>query len=207
MPRPTEPGLYWVIESETDRWSVQYWSGVDWRDNKGDRLDLECEAICVAVAPAIRRNVTPDEPRLSEPMQLERAELGGLLLLAGATLWCRENSFAITASPVPWDTSKRFPWVVEIHMAIPSRGNPLETFYLSISWPCSVDPRIPSREADEAIHAVCQRAVSHEAAEGLLINGKRFLDPHERGEDWTWGRGPRSFAAPVALDVAPAKAS
>ena len=183
---PIEPGLYWVFEPN-GRWSTLHWSGVDWRGLEGERIEIECTPTCTAVAPAPRCVITPDDRTQPELLPLERAEIGGLLALAGATFWCRSQARAIAATPVPWNTSRIFPWVVELHMMVPSRDSTMGVFGLSISWPCSVDPRIPSPEADAAIHAVCQRAASHEAAECLLLGGKRFHDPHQRGEPWTWG--------------------
>lgn len=190
-----EPGLYWVEESN-GRWSTLHWSGVDWRDIAGEHVEIECQARAAAIPPARRPGVAQPEYQLPEAYPIERAEIRGLLALAGASLWCRQDARAVTATPVPWDVSRRFPWVVELHLLVPDRDSALATFGLAVSWPCAVDPRIQSPEADAAIHAVCQRAVAHEGAEGLLLDGKRYFDPHQRGETWTWGRGPGPLPKP-----------
>ena len=198
---PLSPGLYWVEESN-GRWSTLHWSGVDWRGLAGERIALECRAMAAAIAPARMPGVSAAEYELPDALPIERAELRGLLALAGASLWCRQNARAFAATPVPWDVSRSFAWVVEVHLLVPDRDSSLATFGLVIAWPCSVDPRVASPEADAAIHAACQRAASHEAAEGLLLGGRRCYDPHQRGEPWTWGRGPGLIAEPLPRESA-----
>jgi hypothetical protein len=124
--------------------------------------------------------VDVSDASLPEAHHVERVEFVGLLALGWATLWCRQNSRAIAGSPVPWDTEVVHPWVLELHGIWPdSYGG--ARLGVAFSMPCSVDPRVPSVEADAAIRAVVRRALLHEGQEGTLIDGVR-LDPHEVGE-------------------------
>ena len=125
---------------------------------------------------------TPDDHLLPEPLPVERVKIGGLLALAWATVWCRKDSLAPSASPVPWDKSAVHPWVVELHGVWPEAlGVSEERVGVAFRLPCPVDPRESSPKADAAIRTLVARALLHEGQGGLHLDGER-LDPHEHGE-------------------------
>lgn len=124
---------------------------------------------------------TDIDSELPEAHHVERVEFTGLLSLVWATLWCRQDAPAVAGSPVPWDTSQRHPWVVELHGLFPDRNGEGGRFGVAFSCPCPVDPRLPSQAADDAILACVRRAMLHEGQESTLIDGER-LDPHVFGE-------------------------
>jgi hypothetical protein len=125
-------------------------------------------------------NIEGSETR-PEAMLVERVELGGLLSLAWATVWCRSGTTAPAGSPVPWDTAQVWPWVLELHMALPAADGGAKRIPVVVSWPCEVDPREPTSAADHAIFCLVARACMHEWQESVSVDGKR-LDPHELGE-------------------------
>lgn len=184
-------GKYWVVEPGADPY-VLTWSGEDWRDPWGDLVLAEVEAVAVAIAPTPTiLDLGEESAELPELLPLARASASGLLAMAGATFWCRPESRAVANSPVPWDPHAVHPWVVELHVRVLNRDDPFEIQGVAFTWPCSLDPRETTPEGDAAIEAVVQRAMSHEGHESVLIDGSRPLDPHLRGEDWTWCRGAR----------------
>lgn len=138
---------------------------------RGVTLDREDEPPAVMV----------ERDGLPRAMQIERVTFCGWLRMRWATAWCREQSHAIAGSPVPWDTSEIFPWVVEIHLRTPElEGSKDGSTALTV--PCRVDPRIPSPEADAAICLAVARAMLHEGQESLMLDDSRALDPHVFGE-------------------------
>jgi hypothetical protein len=121
---------------------------------------------------------TPD--LLPEAHHVEHVQIGGLLGLVWATIWCRQDSPAPTTSPVPWDPDAIHPWTIELHGLWPDTRGCGRTG-VAFRMPCDCDPRIPSPQSDATIRAIVRRALLHEGQEGLLIGGAR-LDPHDVGE-------------------------
>lgn len=93
---------------------------------------------------------------------------------AAAAIWAVEDAVAHAGSPVPWDTSRVWPWVVHVDCVVPCRddgGSILVTF----SMPSAGPPGSPEWAAAEL--AAVQRMGIHEAMESF------GFDPHTLGGD------------------------
>jgi hypothetical protein len=135
---------------------------------------------------------------VDEAMPVERVTLTGSL--AHASVWCRKDSPARTASPVPWSPDDVFPWVVEVHGWWPDSYEIEPPIGIIVAVPCPKDPRIPCYESDAAIRWVVARAMLHEGQEATLIDGRRH-DPHDHGETGAEALGLILGAWPLARRV------
>lgn len=101
---------------------------------------------------------------------IRRAQVG---LFGGAEIWAVQDCVAHTGSPVPWDTSQRFPWVVHVDVVVPCRddGAPIP---VTFTMPAAGPPG--SHEWAAAELAAIRRMGAHEAMESFGI------DPHDIGD-------------------------
>lgn len=106
-----------------------------------------------------------------ERMLVRRADAG---VFVGAEIWAVEDCVAHAGSPVPWDTSRRWPWVVHVDVVVPCRdgGEPIK---VTFSMPAPGGPGSPAWAAAEL--AAVKRMGVHEAMESF------GYDPHTRGGD------------------------
>ena len=101
---------------------------------------------------------------------VRRAAVGAF---AGASIWSVEDCIAASGSPVPWDTSRRWPWVVHVDVVVPCRddGAPLK---VTFTMPSAGPPG--SAEWAAAELAGIRRMGLHEAMESF------GHDPHLLGD-------------------------
>lgn len=101
---------------------------------------------------------------------VRRAEVG---VFAGAEIWAVEDCVAHAGSPVPWDTARRWPWVVHVDVVVPCRdgGEPIK---VTFSMPAAGPPGSPEWAAAEL--AGIRRMGLHEAMESF------GYDPHAIGD-------------------------
>jgi hypothetical protein len=112
---------------------------------------------------------------VDEAMPVERVTLTGAL--SHASVWCRKDSPARTATRVPWADGHVFPWVVEVHGWWPDSLGIEGTIGIIVAVPSPTDPRISCPASDAAIRWAIARVTLHEAQECTVIDGQR-RDPH-----------------------------
>ena len=95
-------------------------------------------------------------------------------MFGGAEIWAVEAGIAHTATPVPWDTARVWPWVVHVDIEAPDRdgGAPIK---ITFTVP-SLGPPGSLEWAAAELRAV-QRMGTHEAMESF------GFDPHTLGGD------------------------
>lgn len=105
-----------------------------------------------------------------ERIPVRRAEAG---VFAGASIWAVKDCIAASGSPVPWDTARRWPWVVHVDVVVPCRddGVPIK---VTFTMPSAGPPG--SAEWAAAELAGIRRMGIHEAMESF------GCDPHEMGD-------------------------
>lgn len=120
-------------------------------------------------------------PTDSQAIPISRVRFRGWMADRQATLWYRENTYAITQTLVPWNGEVKHRHVIEIHLLTRELdGDGFGT--TAFAMPCPVNPTEPSPEADRAILKICLRAAIHEVQESLVIDGEALFNPHENGE-------------------------
>lgn len=111
------------------------------------------------------------DPKTGKERTLVRRAAVGIF--AGASIWSVEDCIAASGSPVPWDTSRRWPWVVHVDVVVPCRddGAPLK---VTFAMPSAGPPG--SAEWAAAELAGIRRMGLHEAMESF------GHDPHALGD-------------------------
>lgn len=125
-------------------------------------------------APGTKRH----DPKTGKERTFVRCAEAGTF--AGAEVWAVEDATAASGSPVPWDTSTVWPWVVHVDVVVPCRdsGRPIK---VTFTWPSAGPPATAAWRAAEL--AAIRRAGAHEAMESFGV------DPHLQGDvidcsDW-----------------------
>lgn len=111
------------------------------------------------------------DPKTGKDRTLVRRAAVGTF--AGASIWAVEDCVAASGSPVPWDTSRRWPWVVHVDVVVPCRddGEPIK---VTFAMPSAGPPG--SAEWAAAELAGIRRMGLHEAMESF------GHDPHVLGD-------------------------
>ncbi len=112
------------------------------------------------------------DPKTSKDRTFIRRSAAGMF--QGAEIWAVQDAFATTATAVPWDTARTWPWVVHVDIVAPDRdgGAPIK---ITFTVP-SLGPPGSLEWARAELMAV-QRAGAHEAMESF------GFDPHTIGGD------------------------
>jgi hypothetical protein len=112
------------------------------------------------------------DPKTEKDRTFVRRATGGLF--DAASIWVVEDCIAHAGSPVPWDTSRRWPWVVHVDCVVSCRETG-RLLPVTFSMPSHGPPG--SSEWAAAELAAIKRAGTHEAMESF------GYDPHTIGGD------------------------
>lgn len=121
---------------------------------------------------ALTPGVLHYDPQIGKDRLFVRESAGGTF--RGARIFAVQEHVAIAASPVPWDTSKVWPWVVHIDVVLPDQQTGAPRF-VTFTMPALGGPGTPEWEDAEA--AAVKRLGVHEALESF------GPDPHTHGGD------------------------